>query len=103
MVMIFVQTLFLFLLVKVLLRDWRAIAILDISYALACSLVSSVAFTTMGIYIWLPLLVMVMLFTWWHTRSFSEAFFIGLQVGIWSIVIDHISSLLAYLIKGQIL
>lgn len=99
MVMIFVQTLFLFLLVKVLLRDWRAIAILDISYALACSLVSSVAFTTMGTYIWLPLLVMVMLFTWWHTRSFSEAFFIGLQVGIWSIVIDHISSLLAYLIK----
>nr|WP_255829420.1 hypothetical protein [Lactiplantibacillus plantarum] len=40
MKIIFVQTLFLFLFVKVLLRDWRVLSIWDISYAVVSSLVS---------------------------------------------------------------
>jgi hypothetical protein len=94
-----VQTLFLFLFVKVLLRDWRVLSIWDISYAVVSSLVSGWIFSVIGQYAALPLLGLVVLFTWWHTHSFSESLFVSLQVIIWSIVVDHISSLLTYMLK----
>ncbi|MEJ1303417.1 GHKL domain-containing protein [Lactiplantibacillus plantarum] len=99
MKIIFVQTLFLFLFVKVLLRDWRVLSIWDISYAVVSSLVSGWIFSVIGQYAALPLLGLVVLFTWWHTHSFSESLFVSLQVIIWSIVVDHISSLLTYMLK----
>ena len=99
MKIIFVQTLFLFLFVKVLLRDWRVLSIWDISYAVVSSLVSGWIFSVIGQYAALPLLGLVVLFTWWHTHSFSESLFVSLQVIIWSIVVDHISSLLTYMSK----
>nr|WP_262351023.1 hypothetical protein [Lactiplantibacillus plantarum] len=88
MKIIFVQTLFLFLFVKVLLRDWRVLSIWDISYAVVSSLVSGWIFSVIGQYAALPLLGLVVLFTWWHTHSFSESLFVSLQVIIWSIVPD---------------
>ena len=99
MKIIFVQTLFLFLFVKVLLRDRRVLSIWDISYAVVSSLVSGWIFSVIGQYAALPLLGLVVLFTWWHTHSFSESLFVSLQVIIWSIVVDHISSLLTYMLK----
>ncbi|MBU7495855.1 GHKL domain-containing protein [Lactiplantibacillus pentosus] len=99
--MAFVQTGVLFLFVKSILRDWGTFSYLDTGYALAVIMISRWIFDSIGTYASMPILLMVMLYAWRRTRSLSESFLIGLQVGIWSIVIDHVSDLIVYALKSD--
>ena len=95
MLLIFVQEVFLFLAVKSVLRELRAIGSFDVIFLISFSVIAYVSYGSLGAYFSLLGITLFTFLTWWYTRRLSEALCIVLQVFIWAIILDHISSLMS--------
>ncbi|MDN7044342.1 sensor histidine kinase [Lactiplantibacillus plantarum] len=99
MLMIFIQEIFPFLIIKTLLRNLTAISVFDFIFLIACITATNFGAAFLNVYFSLLMLVMYIFFTWWYIRSIDKAFCVSLQVFIWMIVLDHISEIIAHIFK----
>ena len=99
MLMIFIQEIFPFLIIKTLLRNLIEISVFDFIFLIACITATNFGAAFLNVYFSLLMLVMYIFFTWWYIRSIDKAFCVSLQVFIWMIVLDHISEIVAHIFK----
>lgn len=99
MLMVIVQEVFLYLLIKSLLRDLYVVTLIDSVFLSACIVISYIGFSTLTIYFSVVMLVLFTIYSWFYERDFSKAISITLQAFILSTVADHLSNLLIQLWK----
>lgn len=97
--MVIVQEVFLYLLIKSLLRDLYVVTLIDSVFLSACIVISYIGFSTLTIYFSVVMLVLFTIYSWFYERDFSKAISITLQAFILSTVADHLSNLLIQLWK----
>ncbi|TBX37601.1 GHKL domain-containing protein [Lactiplantibacillus paraplantarum] len=99
MLMVIVQEVFLYLIIKSLLRDLYVVTLIDSVFLSACIVISYIGFSTLTIYFSVVMLVLFTIYSWFYERDFSKAISITLQAFILSTVADHLSNLLIQLWK----
>lgn len=99
MLMVIVQEVFLYLIIKSLLRDLYVVTLIDSVFLSACIVISYICFSTLTIYFSVVMLVLFTIYSWFYERDFSKAISITLQAFILSTVADHLSNLLIQLWK----
>ncbi|WEE35930.1 GHKL domain-containing protein [Lactiplantibacillus paraplantarum] len=97
--MVIVQEVFLYLIIKSLLRDLYVVTLIDSVFLSACIVISYIGFSTLTIYFSVVMLVLFTIYSWFYERDFSKAISITLQAFILSTVADHLSNLLIQLWK----
>lgn len=94
MLMVIVQEIFFYLLIKSLIRELSSISLFDAIFLLVVFGSTYTLSQFLNVYL-LSLLVLFVfiLFSWWYLRNLEQAASITLQVFIWSVVMDHLSNL----------
>jgi len=97
--MVIVQEVFLYLIIKSLLRDLYVVTLIDSVFLSACIVISYIGFSTLTIYFSVVMLVLFTIYSCFYESDFSKAISITLQAFILSTVADHLSNLLIQLWK----
>lgn len=99
MLVVAIQEIFFYLLIKSLLRRLFIIKLFDLAFLLVNFVLSYILFVHLGIYLSLINLIVFIFYAWWYERSLMKSMIVTLQVFIWSIVMDHVSNLVIQVVK----